>query len=124
MELHKDVIKCEINASIADIARLLREHQVRHVYVVEDGMLKGIVNGIDINNKIIAENKDFRIMVAKDIMNKVQSVDMKQSLEYAYAIMRNLNTFICPVVDKKRLVGYYKFAEVCEALHKKVHHGE
>ena len=44
-----------------------------------------------------------------------------QDAEFAYAIMRNFNTFTCPVVDEnKELLGYYKFEEVCEAINKKI----
>ena len=120
-KIHQDVVKCEVSMPINEVAKLIRDKKLRHVYVVEHGKLVGVVGGIDINNKVVAEGKDPKIVKANDIMNKVQYISKNQELEYAYAIMRNFNTFTCPVVnDNKELVGYCKFAEVCEAINKKI----
>jgi len=118
MKLHKEVIRCDSSLSIQEVAALIRDNQVRHVYVTEKDKLVGILGGIDINNKIIAEGKTYKDLKVKDIMNDVKFVKEDQKPEYAFAIMRNFNTFICPVVDKdERLLGYYKFAEVCDEIH-------
>ena len=120
-KIHEDVIKCESEASISEVAKLIRDNKVRHVFVVENNRLVGVVGGIDINNKIVAEGKDPKHVKAKDIMNKVESVKTGQAIEYAYAIMRNFNTFTCPVVDEKNnLTGYYKFADVCESINTRI----
>ncbi|MEK6984112.1 MAG: CBS domain-containing protein [Nanoarchaeota archaeon] len=120
-KIHKDVIKCESITTIKDVAKLIRDNKVRHIYVEENGKLVGVVGGIDINNKVVAEGKDPKVIKAKDIMNNVEFVTKDQKIEYAYAIMRNFNTFTCPVVDdNKKLIGYYKFAEICEAINEKI----
>ena len=120
-QIYKDIAKCETKAPIFEVAQLIRDFKVRHVYVVENGKLSGVVGGIDINNKVVAEGKDPKNVTAKDIMNNVESVTEDQAIEYAYAIMRNFNTYTCPVVDKnKHLVGYYKFADVCDAINTKI----
>lgn len=120
-KIHKDIVKCEVNMPISEVAKIIRDKKVRHVYVVENNNLVGVVGGIDINNKVVAEGKDPKHVKANDIMNEVQSVTESQDVEYAYVIMRNFNTFTCPVVDdNKHLIGYYKFAEVCEAIDAKI----
>ena len=120
-KIYTDVIKCESTTPISEVAKLIRDNKVRHVFVVEKNKLVGVVGGIDINNKVVAEGKDPKIVKAKDIMNKVESVTKEQVVEYAYAIMRNFNTFTCPVVsDSGELIGYYKFADVCESINQKI----
>lgn len=120
-KIYEDVVKCESNMPISEVAKLIRDNKVRHVFVVENNKLVGVVGGIDINNKVVAEGKDPKHVKAKDIMNKVESVKAEQEIEYAYAIMRNFNTFTCPVVDEKdSLMGYYKFADVCEAINARI----
>ena len=120
-KIYEDVVKCDSNAAISEVAKLIRDNNLRHIFVVEHNKLVGVVGGIDINNKVVAEGKDSKHVKAKDIMNKVQSVTKNQEIEYAYAIMRNFNTFTCPVVnDNNELVGYYKFAEVCDAINSKI----
>lgn len=119
--LHKNAISCNAQDSLFDAARTIRDNKVRHVYVVDDGKLVGVLGSLDINNKVIAEGKEANGLQIKDIMNEVKSVTVDQPLEYAYAIMRNFNTFTCPVVDADGiLVGFYTFEEVCDAIHKKI----
>ena len=120
-KIHEDIVKCDSNAAISEVAKLIKDNKVRHVFVVEHNKLVGVVGGIDINNKVVAEGKDPKHVKAKDIMNKVQSATESQEIEFAYAIMRNFNTFTCPVVNgSNELVGYYKFAEVCDAINSKI----
>jgi len=120
-KIYVDIVKCDSNMPISDVAKLIRDHKVRHVYVTEKNKLVGVVGGIDINNKVVAEGKDPKHVKTKDVMNNVEFVKKDQAVEYAYAIMRNFSTFTCPVVDQNNeLVGYYKFADVCEAINKKI----
>jgi|SRR3989338_987971 len=117
VKIHTDIVKCEASTSVSDVAKAIRDNKVRHVFVVENDKLVGVLGGLDINNKVVAEGKEPKHVKAKDIMNKVEFVTEDQAIEYAYAIMRNFNTFTCPVVDEKgSLIGYYKFADVCETI--------
>lgn len=123
MKLHTDTVTCHAADSIETVAKLIRDNKVRHVYVIEHKKLLGIVGGIDITNKIVAEGRDYKTLTAKDVMNKVEALVEGKDIEYAYAIMRNFNTFMCPVVDSHgELKGYYKFAEVCDAINSKLEH--
>ena len=120
-KIHEDIVKCDENAAISEVAKLIKDNKVRHVFVVEHNKLVGVVGGIDINNKVVAEGKDPNHMKAKEIMNNVQSATKSQEIEFAYAIMRNFNTLTCPVVnDDNELVGYYKFADVCDVINSKI----
>ena len=121
VKVHEDVVKCDSNALVNEVAKLIRDHKVRHIFVVEHSKLVGVIGGIDINNKVVAEGKDPKHVKVKEIMNKVESVSKDKELEYAYAIMRNFNTFTCPIInDNDELVGYYKFAEVCDAINSRM----
>jgi CBS domain-containing protein len=45
---HGDLVWCDINADVADVAEEMMEHYVRHVLVEEDGHLVGIVSARDL----------------------------------------------------------------------------
>ena len=123
-KIYKDIVRCESKMAISEVAKLIRDNKVRHVYVVDNNKLVGVVGGLDINNKVVAEGKDPKKVSAKDIMNKAVFVKNDQELEYAYAVMRNFNTFVCPIVNgNEELIGYYKFADVCEAINEKINGG-
>ncbi|MFH1591420.1 MAG: CBS domain-containing protein [archaeon] len=122
MKIHKDVISCDISTTIVEVAKMVRDKDVRHIYVVDEGKLVGVLAGIDIIIHVVAEEKDYAALTAKDVMEKdVKSVTEDQEDAYAYVIMRNFNTFTCPVVDADgKLVGYVKFAEVCKDIDDKM----
>jgi CBS domain-containing protein len=44
----RDLVWCDINADVADVAEEMMEHYVRHVLVEEDGHLVGIVSARDL----------------------------------------------------------------------------
>ena len=45
---HRDVVWCDVNADVADVANEMMERYVRHVLVEEDGHLVGIVSARDL----------------------------------------------------------------------------
>jgi CBS domain-containing protein len=45
---HRDVVWCDVNADVADVANEMMERYVRHVLVEEDGRLVGIVSARDL----------------------------------------------------------------------------
>jgi len=119
MKLQRDQITCDVEDSMKTVAFKLHKTQVRHLFVLEDSKLVGVLGGVDIN-KAVADGKDLLNLKARNIMNNVEYA-REGNLEHAYAIMRNFNTFLCPIVDgDKRMIGYYGFADVCEELARRV----
>ena len=45
---HRDLVWCDINADVADVAEEMMERYVRHVLVEDDGHLVGIVSARDL----------------------------------------------------------------------------
>ena len=120
LKVQKAVTAME-NDSVVAVARLLRDHKVRHVYVTNAKKeLKGVISTIDINNKIVAEGKHLDGLKAKDILMNAESAERSQESEYAMRIMMRHKTFTCPVVEKGVLVGVVDYQDVLASIVKKV----
>ncbi|MGB0921841.1 MAG: CBS domain-containing protein [Alphaproteobacteria bacterium] len=52
-----DVVTCDTHTSIDDLMNLMTDRRIRHIPVVEDGALKGIVSIGDIVKRKIAETE-------------------------------------------------------------------
>jgi len=45
---HRDLVWCDVNADVADVAEEMMEHYIRHVLVEDGGNLVGIVSARDL----------------------------------------------------------------------------
>jgi len=116
MRLHNDAITCQTSDTLQEVAAILIDTKVRHVYVLDNARLTGVISYHDILKSVVEDDIS---VSAGEIMVRVASV-RENEVEKAYAIMRNFGTLICPVTSQERLIGYYSFADVCEELHRKV----
>lgn len=57
--MSSDVVSVQLNCSIKDALGTMLEHQVRHLPVVEDGMLRGIVNASAIRDYALPLADDY-----------------------------------------------------------------
>jgi CBS domain-containing protein len=120
MKIYGDIVYCQQKDKVQTAAKKIASCGVRHAYVVDGRRLVGVLAGADIL-RLVASGKYSPALEVKDAMNPVHSVKPDTGVEYAYAIMRNFNTLICPVVSENGdLIGYCKFHEVCEEMNRKV----
>jgi CBS domain-containing protein len=102
----REVLECNKDISVFEVAKLLRDNQHRHIIVTEDKKPLGIISITDINNKVVAEKQDVEKTKAEDIMTKnLFTLENKTSLERAYIEMIRENLFSCPVVEEGKLKG-------------------
>lgn len=106
-----DAVICKKDDSSLEVSRIMRDTQTRHVIVVDNGLQPlGIISAFDINNRVVAEEKDAKNVKAVDIMTKpIESVDIKMSYDEAYRKMIDLSVYTIPVIDEGKLVGILDF---------------
>lgn len=115
-----DTVK--VTDSVVEVAKKLRDKQIRHLYVVgENENAVGVISVTDISAKIVAEGKDPKNIVAKDIMNApVEHVDINQEVEFAMKIMMKYSTYSCLVTDKGKIKGLADYKSVLKKIDKKL----
>ncbi|BEQ14895.1 CBS domain-containing protein [Desulfoferula mesophila] len=102
-------------ASVAEALKLMQDHGVRHLPVVEDGLLVGLVTDIDLRTAYFAsllEEIKVRDVMAHDPI-VVQAGDTV--FQAARVIHQNKLTGM-PVVENGRLVGIITLADILGVL--------
>lgn len=108
-----DAVICRENDDVLEVSRILRDTQRRHLLVLnkEDAPI-GVISSVDINNRIVAEEKNPKQMKAKDVMTKnVHVVSIDDDYEKAYQSMAMLGTYSIPVVRNGKLLGLLEFVQ-------------
>jgi signal-transduction protein with cAMP-binding, CBS, and nucleotidyltransferase domain len=106
-----EVVCCQTDASITEVAALMRKHHVGDVIVTgkEDQarVPLGIVTDRDIVVEAIAPQVDLNLLTAGDIMNSpLATVQMNEGLFDTLRLMKKLNVRRMPVVrEDKTLFG-------------------
>lgn len=117
IKIHK-VLTCNENDSAKDIAKKLRENKERRIFVVDkESKLIGLITTTDLVYKALGENA----LKARDVMTKdVKAVDISEDLDRALEIMNELNSFVCPVVDKGKILGIISYHELIKYVFKSI----
>lgn len=109
----RKVLECESSENILDIAKKLRDNKERHIIVTDKKFPIGIISTTDINNRVVAENKNLLKTKAKDIMTSPILVkDINEPTTMTYIEMIKNNTFSCPVTEDKKLIGTIDLKEI------------
>jgi CBS domain-containing protein len=105
-------------ASVIEVARLLRDRKMRHIYVVDEKEFPvGVVSITDVNAKIVAEGKAPEGLLARDIMTApLHTVDIDAEIGRAYAEMIAHDTYSIPVLEHGLLVGVFSMGEALKLL--------
>ena len=100
-------LSCSPSTSVAEAARLMREHQVSSLGVTQDGcdLLVGIVTIRDLANRVLAENRDARTPV-REVMSTDPAFLTPSSLgSDVLHLMLEHRVGHLPVLDRGRFVG-------------------
>ena len=54
----KNLVTCDLNTSVTELMNEMTEKKIRHILIMEDNKLKGIVSIGDVVNHLIAKIKD------------------------------------------------------------------
>jgi len=106
-----DAVVCRENDNVLEVSRILRDTQRRHLIVLDkEDKPVGIISTVDLNNRVLAEEKDPKKLKAKEIMTKsTKVVSIEDTYEKAFQIMAELGTYSIPVVRNGKLLGLLEF---------------
>jgi len=54
----KNIISCDLNTSVTELMEIISSHKIRHILIIEEKKLVGIVSIGDVVNHIIDQYKD------------------------------------------------------------------
>ena len=105
--------KCEKNSTVVEVAKLLSTNTLRHIFVVdEQDHPVGIISMTDINNRVVAKEKDLNTL-AKDIMSSpIEVYDLNDNVMKVYSEMMAKKRVMCAVTQHKKFVGIITINEL------------
>jgi len=93
-------------ANVLEAAKLMKKRKMGNVLVVENNQPVGILTESDILKKVVAEGKNAKDVIIKDIMSTpVIVIDPYVTLNEAMKIMTKCNIRRLPVVENQELIG-------------------
>ena len=101
------------DATVVEVARIMRDQDTGIVPVVENEQLSGTVTDRDIAVRVVAEGRDPESTTVREIASTdVVSVEPQQDLSEALRLMAEHQVRRLPVVENDRLVGIVAQADV------------
>ena len=107
----KEVMKTNLavvkpTTPVLEAAKLMKERRIGNVIVVEKKQPVGILTESDILKKVVADGKDAKEILVKDVMSTpIIVIDPYITLEEAMKIMGKCNVRRLPVIENNELIG-------------------
>lgn len=100
-------IICKRKDTVLEVSKILRDTLSKHLYVVDDNFKPiGVISTIDINNRVIAEDKNPSEVLADEIkINDLEVVDIEVEYEEAFQKLIKIGTNSLPVVKDEKIIG-------------------
>jgi CBS domain-containing protein len=109
----RDLATVSPQASVVDVARLMREKDVGDVLVVDGDRLSGIVTDRDLVVRVLAEGEQIGGKHAQDACSgEVVAVSPDDEVDTAVRLMREKSVRRLPVVEGGRPVGVVSLGDL------------
>ena len=102
----QEVLSASAKTSVAEAARLMRQHKVGAMLVVDDGQLAGIFTERDGLYRVVAEQRDVRKTTLAEVMTcNPQTVHPDEPFPRALHLMHSGGFRHVPVVENGKPIG-------------------
>ncbi len=115
----RDPVTVDIDSEVVAVARLMRQHHVGDVVVLENGSPVGIVTDRDLAIGVVAQAPDkLTALVVRDVLTttELHTVHQDEPVWKTLKRMRDRGVRRMPVVDEGRLVGIFTFDDALGLL--------
>ena len=103
--------------TVENVLTLMRDHRVRAILVIDDGVLAGIVSQGDCAIKVLLPHTNPKQVAVSTIMTKNPLTVMpSNSLEECMAIMVHKHIRHLPVLEKNKVVGVISVGDLVKSI--------
>ena len=111
------LITVDGNTTVFDALKLMGEHNIGALMIIEDEKLLGIFSERDYARKIALKGKNSHDSLVNEIMTtNVFTVNLEDSLEKCMELMRDKHIRHLPVVENDKAVGMVSIGDVVNAI--------
>ncbi|QWE00414.1 CBS domain-containing protein [Polynucleobacter sp. JS-Mosq-20-D10] len=113
----KAIFSVRSSDTVEDVLMLMREHRVRAILVIDDGVLAGIVSQGDCAIKVLLPNNNPKqVAVSKIMTAKPLTVTLSNSLDECMAIMVHKHIRHLPVLEEAQVVGVISVGDLVKSI--------
>ena len=113
--MSKDLVTVGSRTTIADVARLMRDHDIGPVVVVDDESVFGIVTDRDISVRAVADGNDPDTTSVGDVAStSVTTLSPDDTLEDAADVMRENAVRRVVVAERGRPIGILSLGDLAQ----------
>lgn len=105
----------QAHASVIDAAKIMREHRVSSVLVIDNHKLKGILTDRDLRNRVIAEGLDTTTLVTQAMTVNPITTHANALVFETMLTMSEHNIHHLPVVDGSQVIGMITSTDILRA---------
>jgi CBS domain-containing protein len=101
-----EVVTIEANVTVREAVRLMNDHEIGCLVVVQDGKPTGIVTERDMLKRVLVATRDPRAIEVGEVMSKpLLFMEPEKEIEEAVKLMFKHKIKKLPVIENGRLVG-------------------
>ncbi len=105
------------DATVFDALRLMAEHDIGSLVVIEGDRLSGVFSERDYARQVVLLGKSSKETPVRDIMtHKVTCVSLDQTVEDCMTLMTERRVRHLPVLDHKKVVGVISIGDVVKVM--------
>ena len=113
----KEIITIGPDNSVYDAIKLMADHHIGSLLVMDNDNLLGIITERDYSRKVILEGKSSPDTAVKDIMSKnVLCTKPNQTVEEAMALMTEKRVRHLPVVEDSKVLGIISIGDLVKTI--------
>jgi len=122
-DLLKDqvTVSAEVGQTVLEVARIMVDHNIGAVPVLQDGRLVGIFSERDLMNRVVVGGRDpARTRVSEVMTEDPLTLEPKDSLEICMTLMRRHGFRHLPICQERKLRGMVSLRDILlHDLHEK-----
>ncbi len=111
----KDVVTIDPDAKLQEAIELMHNNSIRHLPVVENSKMVGLVTESNLRQYLVSEIVDDLLLRDVMIMNPI-TIDQNASIDLAAKLIYNYKIGGLPVLDKRKLVGILTISDILHAF--------
>ena len=111
-------ITVDVSTSVSEVKNIMTEQSIRHIPVIENGKLAGIISDRDLKlSQAVADDQQFNDRIAGAIcLRTVYTVQPTEHAKKVLAYMGKMRIGSAMVVDNDKLVGIFTAVDACKAF--------
>ena len=113
----KPLVTISGSISVYDALKIMGEHNIGALMIVEHDQLNGIISERDYARKIVLKGKNSHDTLVNEIMtSELITITPNTSLEECMQLMRNHHIRHLPVLENEKLTGIVSIGDVVSAI--------